>query len=363
MSLTEGAWELRSNRINEAASMTPLSASITYSLPFYVENAIELLDQPGEWCFDRVSQILYYYPKIGEDINSVEVIVPVCDKLIEIKGSSLNAKVNNVSFEDICFSHTSWNAPSNEGWYGYQSEHLVRPAGVVTPPAAIEINNASNFTVRNNVVETAPRWLHIWKSSIHDIILSNNYSNVYAFLNKGTNIAYEDPILSTNTTWSSGVQTIINNSGFDSSYTRLAALLPLVTNIAPSVSVNGSGSKTISIIDQLKLSATVSDDGKPYGLLKTIWRKKSGPGTVTFPTAEQLGTLVFFSAPDTYTLECEASDLNLKTVGTIQVTVTTASLGPNRALNKTAIASSSYDATNYIASKGVDGNVNSDWVP
>jgi hypothetical protein len=46
----------------------------------------------------------------------------------------------------------------------------------------------------------------------------------------------------------------------------------------------------------------------------------------------------------------------------MQVVVTAAGLGANIALNKPSTASSSFDAINSVASKAVDGNVNSIWV-
>lgn len=33
---------------------------------FYLTNAIELLDQPGEWYYDNRTSRLYYYPRAGE---------------------------------------------------------------------------------------------------------------------------------------------------------------------------------------------------------------------------------------------------------------------------------------------------------
>src|SRR5581483_3402366 len=35
--------------------------------PVYVENALELLNQPGEWYFDRTAHLIYYMPRPGED--------------------------------------------------------------------------------------------------------------------------------------------------------------------------------------------------------------------------------------------------------------------------------------------------------
>ena len=49
-------------------------------LPNYVENALELLDEPGEWYLDRSAKLLYYKPRPGEKMNEVEVVAPVLEK-------------------------------------------------------------------------------------------------------------------------------------------------------------------------------------------------------------------------------------------------------------------------------------------
>ncbi len=45
--------------------------------PDYAENAYELLDEPGEWYFDRQEKRLYYMPKAGQDMDKVQAIIPV----------------------------------------------------------------------------------------------------------------------------------------------------------------------------------------------------------------------------------------------------------------------------------------------
>lgn len=55
-------------------------------LPNYIENALELLDLPGEWYLDRSDKTLYYKPRPGEEMDKAEVIVPVLEKLVELRG-------------------------------------------------------------------------------------------------------------------------------------------------------------------------------------------------------------------------------------------------------------------------------------
>ena len=79
---------------------------------YIVENVFEALDQPGEWYLNKVTGILYYMPKPGEDINSVEVIAPVITEFISFEGIPLERKyVEHISFKNLNFSHTFFVLP------------------------------------------------------------------------------------------------------------------------------------------------------------------------------------------------------------------------------------------------------------
>jgi hypothetical protein len=82
--------------------------------PFYLENALELLDEPGEWYYDRPAKELYYLPRPNEDLPNAQVFIPsTVETILSIKGSKLNKKVKNLIFKGITFQHTSWLRPSS----------------------------------------------------------------------------------------------------------------------------------------------------------------------------------------------------------------------------------------------------------
>ena len=80
--------------------------------PFYLTNALELLDQPGEWYHDIRSHKLYYYPKAGEKIN--EAVVPAIETLVQVEGTT-DRPVQNIIFKNISFNYTTWMRPSEKG--------------------------------------------------------------------------------------------------------------------------------------------------------------------------------------------------------------------------------------------------------
>lgn len=53
---------------------------------FCIENALEELDLPGEWCFDSEEGVIYFRPPVAP-IDDCEVVVPVLDCLIDIRGA------------------------------------------------------------------------------------------------------------------------------------------------------------------------------------------------------------------------------------------------------------------------------------
>lgn len=82
---------------------------------FYLENSLDFLSTPGEWCID--SGRLYYFPKPGEE-KTVEAIAPVLKQLVLLQGTkSVNNEqvtyqfVEHLKFQGLTFSHTNWEIP------------------------------------------------------------------------------------------------------------------------------------------------------------------------------------------------------------------------------------------------------------
>ena len=97
---------------------------VQVSTPTYIENALELLDEPGEWYFDRPAKTVYYMPRPGEDMAKVEVLAPAVETLVELRGT-LNQPVHNIRFEGIAFRHGSWLRPSKIGHCDVQANFIV----------------------------------------------------------------------------------------------------------------------------------------------------------------------------------------------------------------------------------------------
>ena len=97
-------------RFNDARN----KQGVRVGLPNYIENALELLDEPGEWCLDRQANMVYYMPRPGEDMRTARVVAPAIEKLLELRGT-LDAPVHNIRFEGITFADGGWLGPSKTG--------------------------------------------------------------------------------------------------------------------------------------------------------------------------------------------------------------------------------------------------------
>lgn len=84
------------------------------SSSFCLGNALQLLDEPGEWYQDYPSGRIYYYPREGEDMTNTNVIIPALETIMDVSGTR-ERQVNNIKFENIAFEHAAWIRPSYEG--------------------------------------------------------------------------------------------------------------------------------------------------------------------------------------------------------------------------------------------------------
>lgn len=83
----------------------------------YLENALEMLDQPGEWYLDRNTGVLSYWPRDGEDLTRDEVIAPVLQKTMLAVIGTPERPVLNVHFKGIHVEHVDWPLPA----WGYMA--------------------------------------------------------------------------------------------------------------------------------------------------------------------------------------------------------------------------------------------------
>src|SRR5687768_1484248 len=144
----------------------PWISKETGNSAFYLVNAMQFLDEPGEWYLDIGKRKLYYWPRGNEDLLLATVIAPYAETLISIQGT-IDHPVSNIFFKGISFQHTGWLRPSQQGHVPHQAgmymldAYKLKPAGtkdkatldnqawIGRPAAAVEVSFADKTGFEN----------------------------------------------------------------------------------------------------------------------------------------------------------------------------------------------------------------------
>jgi len=151
---------------NEHPWPAPWLSKETGNSAFYLVNALQFLDEPGEWYLDMESHKLYYWPRSGENLPTASVVAPYLETLVKVEGT-IDRPVDKVFFKGISFQHTGWLRPSHDGHVPHQAgmymteAYKLKPAGtkekptldnqawIGRPAAAVEINYANRTVFEN----------------------------------------------------------------------------------------------------------------------------------------------------------------------------------------------------------------------
>lgn len=151
---------------NEHPWPAPWLSKETGNSAFYLVNAIQFLDEPGEWYLDLKQQKIYYWPRDKENMNTARVIAPFTETLLRFEGT-VDRPVKHVEVNGLSFQHTGWLRPSLQGHVPHQlglymtEAYKLRPPGtsekpgldnqawVGRPAAAVELQYTSGTMVYN----------------------------------------------------------------------------------------------------------------------------------------------------------------------------------------------------------------------
>jgi hypothetical protein len=151
-----------------------------YDNSFYLENAIELLDVPGEWYYNADTHELFYMPRDGEDMKVASVIVPQSPMLLKIKGDGYDDReVHNLVFEGLSFQHAGWTRANERGTFGHQAQDLMVTPGWCDEcremtPAHVQLNYANNIRFEKCRFEHLGAAALHFNNDVHDVTLQGN---------------------------------------------------------------------------------------------------------------------------------------------------------------------------------------------
>ena len=125
---------------------------------YWLENFRAALDAPGEWYLDRTKGELLYMPLPDEDMTKAEVIAPVAEKFITIKGAK------DIAFKGISFQH---------GQYVYPKDGLHDGQAAAVVDAVIEVEDSRGIRFENCEVAHIGRHAFYFKNGSADSLVKH----------------------------------------------------------------------------------------------------------------------------------------------------------------------------------------------
>ena len=149
---------------------------------FWIEGVQAELDEPGEWFLNTSTGRLYYMPQPGVNPNTLTIIAPFLNRIVNAKGDvNAGTHVANVHFDGLKFLFTSFT--------------LGQIEARVHTDTAIMFENTNNCSVKNCYFENIggyALWLHL--DSQRNVFDHNRvqYSGGGGVLLTGSRFAYMD---------------------------------------------------------------------------------------------------------------------------------------------------------------------------
>lgn len=111
--------------VNQAQQIVTTSVPATYSMvksrlrhspdgTAWIENAIEGLDEPGEWVFDAATRWIYLWPR--GDRPSGNIVAPLLSEYIKIEGKTTDARTGDVPVNGLTFRGLTFTQGDRLKW-------------------------------------------------------------------------------------------------------------------------------------------------------------------------------------------------------------------------------------------------------
>ncbi|WP_079911605.1 Ig-like domain-containing protein [Paenibacillus sp. 32352] len=151
------------------------------TVPVHYENAYELLNEAGEWYLDRAEGTLYYKPRPWEELSEANVVAPVLEQLMTIRGDSANEPVRNLQFEGLHFMYTTWMRPSTSAGHADAQNNYLRypgtPDTLADAAVMVQLANTVNFE-RNHFAKLGITALRMDNGVQNSLIRGNEFYDI-----------------------------------------------------------------------------------------------------------------------------------------------------------------------------------------
>jgi hypothetical protein len=125
---------------------------------WWVENFRAALDADGEWFLDAAAGVLWYQPRPGEDMAAVEVVAPVAEQFVVLRG------VRDVTLRGLTFHHGQYLYPAG-GCHDTQAA-----AGI---DGAIDAEDCSGLLIDRCEVAHIGRYAVFFRSGCSSSVVAN----------------------------------------------------------------------------------------------------------------------------------------------------------------------------------------------
>lgn len=133
---------------------------------YWVENAADALDAPGEWYLDRRTGTLSYLALPGEDVAHEQFLASFLPQLVRLQGTERTSDfIHDVNLRGLTFAYTDWSLPA-KGYVDTQAAYDI--------PAAVELQRARHCRIERCAFTHLGQYaVHVWKGS-HDNEVTDN---------------------------------------------------------------------------------------------------------------------------------------------------------------------------------------------
>jgi hypothetical protein len=166
------------------------SGAVVDSAPYnvsWVQNAYELLTQPGMFYLNSSTGTLYYIPRPGENLATADVEAPVLQSLVTGAGTETSS-LSNITFSGLTFEYATWLAPSLDtgyaegqaGWHITGSGLTSVPMSNLTPtPGEVEFNHDSDLSFSGDTfTHLGSVGLELNEGSQNDTIIGSRFTDI-----------------------------------------------------------------------------------------------------------------------------------------------------------------------------------------
>ncbi len=144
--------------------------------PTSIENAFELLTQPGQFYLDSHTSRFYYIPQAGEDLTTADVEAPLLGPYLVTGTGTPTSPIHDIAFRGIQFSYVTDMEPSGpDGFSEIQANYTITgpgggatqalcdlvPNGTCPYAAWKQIKGGVSFTYDQNIQFTGDVFVHM----------------------------------------------------------------------------------------------------------------------------------------------------------------------------------------------------------